>query len=712
MKTLTRREFLRSLGDSCLIYAFCFVPGIGKPQIYYESQPEDIEEIECRAADLEVEYRESIVFDGNGNVSLFCGRTELGQGLATVLTALVTQGLEISREQLTVILGDTDLCPDHGPTVGSAATEQVAWGIWNACLEIRKDLVRQAAKALNLHEKNLIYHQGGVRLKNNPKKIFKPQEISGSNVVFMKLDPKASTTEENGYKDIGITNVNAVAIVTGTRKYAGDLNIPGAIYADWDISPYHPGQTRLKSADLSEALSTPGIERAEVVRGRVVVAGKRYQDVVKGLSKVKTEWYIPNRPKGLRVEEEIRAGANLERIIEQKGDVESGLAASYKVISETYRTHYTSWAQIETDTALAKMEHGGNRVSVWAGSQWPHHGQRLTADLMNLPESSVHINNTPVGGCFGGKVGQPVLREAAELSRRFATPVKLVYSRKNQFQKRSTYKTACILDLTTGVGTDGRILARKIDIYQDLGEGTRETYYSPNSLIRHFKTDMPFRQGNSRGTSYVQIRFAVESHMDMVAEAVGWDPFKFRVLNVELRSFIPMISTCSAMIGYPQSGNLPDEGIGMGICNHGSRQMGAVAAHVKVDRVTGKVHVLRICAAFDIGTVINRHTATACLRGGIIMGLGYVLKEEVKLDGHGCYTEYLGDYGIPRFSDVCPIDIKFLNTQAPGAPRGCGELPVIPAVSAIANAVYNAIGIRFYKTPITPERVLNALGTA
>ena len=137
--------------------------------------------------------------------------------------------------------------------------------------------------------------------------------------------------------------------------------------------------------------------------------------------------------------------------------------------------------------------------------------------------------------------------------------------------------------------------------------------------------------------------------------------------------------------------------------------MGAAAARVKVNRTNGKIKVKRICAAFDIGTVINHRTATACIRGGIIWGLGYILKEKIELDGYGCYTEFLSDYNIPRFSDMPPIDIDFLDNQAPGAPRGCGELPLIPTIAAIANAVYHAVGVRFYSTPITPERMLEAL---
>ncbi len=709
---VTRRQFLKSLGSSCLLYAVSYVPGSGMQKIYSEPWPADNEDIECRFYALDTNYLDCFAFHEDGSVTVLAGRTELGQGFETVLTAIVTQGLAIPSDRLTIILGNTDVCPDHGPTVGSSATEQVAWGIWQACLQIRKDIIRRAAKTHKIPVKNLIYQGGVIRSKRDPEQIIKPVETGMGEIVYMTLDPQASSSDRVTleYKDLGLDNVNAASIVTGTRKYASDLKLPGTLYADWHIAPYHRKLTRLKSVDLTEAQATSGVSRVERIGSKVVAVAERYNDVVKALTRVKSVWEKPNRPKALHIEQEIRVGAVFQEIKEQTGDVNAGLASSYKTVTETYRTHYTAWAPIETYSALAKMESGGREVTIWSGSQYPHRVRELASLNLNLPESAIHFIHSPVGGAFGGKVAPPVSQEAADLSRRVGAPVKVIYSRKNQFQKRGLYKQACVFDFSTGVGTDGRLQARKLDIYQDLGEGTRDTYAAPHILIKHYRTDMPVNQANTRGTSYVQIGFAQESHMDMVAKTIGHDPFEFRRNNVVLESFVPLIDACADMIRYPRSGLGPDEGIGIGLCNHGARQMGVAAAHVKVNRKTGKVHVKEICAAYDIGTIINHRTVTTCLRGGMIWGLGWVLREEVKLDGHSVYTEYLTDYGVPRFSDTPEIKLQFLDNERPGKPRGCGELAVIPTVAAIANAVYHAIGVRFYTTPITPEKVLKALG--
>ena len=354
---VTRRQFLKSLGSTCLLYVVSYVPGSGMQKIDSEPWPADNEDIECRYYALDTNYLDCFAFHEDGSVTVVAGRTELGQGFETVLTAIVTQGLDIPSNRLTIILGNTDVCPDHGPTVGSSATEQVAWGIWKACFQLRKDIIRRAAKTHKLEVKDLIYQGGVVRSKRDPEQVIKLVKTGRGEIVYMTLDPQASSFDRVTleYKDLGLDNVNSESIVTGTLKYASDLKLPGTLYADWHIPPYHRKLTRLKSVDLSEAQATSGVRRVERIGSKVVVVAERYNDVVKALTRVKSVCEKPTRPKELRVEQEIREGAVFQEIKEQKGDVNAGLSSSYKTLTETYRTHYTAWAPIETYTALAKM---------------------------------------------------------------------------------------------------------------------------------------------------------------------------------------------------------------------------------------------------------------------------------------------------------------------------------------------------------------------
>ncbi len=710
--SMTRRQFLASMGGTGLLYAFRFAPEVSANTGPFEPIPVDDDLPQCVAEYPDIDYRDWIAFSPDGKVSVFTSRTELGQGSKTVITAFVTQGLDISQEDLTVVQGDTDLCPDDGPTYGSAATRQAGWGFWVACLKIRGDLVERAARSLGIPPQELEFKSGGVALKGKSRRLISAYELGRGEIVILNIDSKIASTGKQ-YVDLEIPNVNGEMIVTGNLKYVGDLQMPGLLYAGLLCQPYHQNLTRLRSVEMDEARELPGVEAVDVVLGRVVVIGKRYSDVLKGLAKVKAEWSTPTRPKQLQVEEEVRAGAKLVEVKEEHGDVDAALAASELIISETYKTQYACHAQIETDTALASTEDPDGRVTVWVSDQYPYLAREQIAEYLNKPESSVRVITMPVGGGFGGKIASAVNWQAAVLPSLVRAPVKLIYSRKDQFQLRSLFKAACIIDLTTGVNADGKMQARKVDIYQDAGDGTKFTYDIPNVLTRVYNIELMFGFPAMRGTSYVQTCFATESHIDMVASKLNMDPLEFRRKNVQFPIFESLIDTCAEMIGYGVNQLDVDEGIGMAIVMHGGSEFGCVAAKVAVDRVTGKIKVKQICGAFDIGTVVNRKTASVGIRGGIIMGLGYALSEEIKLNGHSPETEYLSEYRIPRFSDTPPIEITFLNIHCPdGTPRGCGEMPVVPTIGAIANAVYNAIGIRFYSTPITPERVREALGNA
>lgn len=710
--SVSRRQFLKAMGGVGLLYAFRFAPAVSPQEKNFDMLPLDIGDAECVATILDLDYREWIAFGPDGKVSVYTGRTELGQGLKTVITAVVTQGLDILQGKLTVVQGDTELCPDDGPTTGSSATKYVGWGFWLVCAKIREDLITRASRSLGIPPKDLEYSNGGVGLKGKKGRRKSAFELGSGKAVLMSIDPNTSRTNDRSYVDLGILNVNAKKIVTGKLKYVGDLSVPGVLCAGWLAQPYLPNLTRLRTVDLSAARAVPGVKMVEVVRGRVAVVAERYNEVLKALDAVKAEWSVPERPENLLLEEESRARARLYEVKEQEGNVEAGLASSDLVLSETYTTQYTTQAPMETDTALARLEDGGTRATVWVSSQHPFMARTIISRYTHIPDSNIHVIGMPVGGGFGGKTSNPVTGEAALLARITRMPVKLIYSRKDQFQLRGRYKAACVIDLTTGVSANGRMIARKIDIIHDMGFGTTNTYTIPHVSTKLYHADWPFGRAVSRGTSFVQTCFAVESHVDMVAAALSIDPLEFRRNNVRFQAFVHLLDACAEMIGYYNYQPGPNSGVGMAIVNHGGSQLGAVAAEVKVNPSTGKVTVKKICGAFDIGTVINRNTATVGIRGAITWGIGYALYEEIKLNGHSTKTADLMAYHIPRFSDIPPVEIAFLDNYHPGSPRGCGEMPVIPTIGAIANAVYRAIGVRFYSTPITPEKVKKALQSA
>ncbi len=654
------------------------------------------------------DYTDWLFIHKDGSVTAHTGRVDMGQGLMTVMSNIISQGLQIPPDKVELVMGDTALCPDDGPTSGSVATRIVGWGYWRACERIREHLIGRAAEILGVPTEKLEYRDGAVVGPADAPRRLEIGELADGGLHLATIDPKEPYSSRTPYFDRGTPNVKGEAIVTGTLTYTADL-FPGEVaYASWLLAPYHSYMTRLEKADLDAARRIPGVEDVQLIWDTAMVVGSSFQAVERGLGAVTPRWTIPNRPVELEVEREIREGASLRKVMEEQGNLESGFAQSSVQLSETYITQYATQVPIETETAIAEVD--GDQATIWASMQAPFRARKRVAKLLGVPEDNVRIQSMPVGGGFGVKVGTEAPQIAAGIARASGRRVKVVFSRAHQFIGDARFKEAVVADLRSGVAPDGTLLARTIDLYQDEGYGTEKTYAIPNVRARLFRARMPARHGVMRGTSFVQTCFAIESHTDMVAEAVGLDPVTFRKINLATQEFAPLLDACAEIIGYQERKPPENNGIGFAICHHGGRQLGAVAAEVSVDRRTGVVTVVRLVGAFDIGVVINRNTLRANTEGAMLWGLGYALFEEVHMNGHMTFTRSLSDYRVPRFSDVPPIDTDYFDNVTKGQmPRGCGELPVVPTIGAIANAVYDAVGLRFYTLPMTPERVLEGL---
>lgn len=704
---LTRRSFLELLGTSTA-YAFTFSCSNGDSPSP-TANPSSVDGSKLpNAIRYFVDYTDWLFIHKDGSVTAHTGRIDMGQGLETVLSNIISQGLQLPSDKVRLVMGDTELCPDDGPTNGSAATQIVGWGYWRACERIREHLITRASEALGAPATELEYRDGAVVGRKDVSRRVEIGEFADGTLHFATIDPKVPYASKTPYTDRRTPNVNAVPIVTGTQIYAGDLFCGEVPYASWLLPEFHTQLTGLESADLEGAARVPGVEHVQRLWKTAMVVGRSFTSVERGLQAMRPRWKVPDRAQTLNVEAELRAGAELERVVEENGVPEDRLAACELVLSETYLTQYASQVPIETETAVAEFEDG--RVTAWTCTQAPFKSRQRVAKRLKIPEEDVHIIAMPVGGGFGVKVGTQAPQIAAEMARESGKRVKVVYSRPHQFFAEARYKESVLVDITSGMTADGKIVARTVDLYQDEGFGTRETYEIGSVRTRLFHTEMPARHGTMRGTSYVQTCFAVESHTDMLAELVGIDPVEFRRKNMYFDAFGPLLDTAAELVGYGAQVLPRDHGIGFAMINHGGRQLGVVSAEVAVNRRTGEIEVVQLNGAFDIGLVININTLTANSKGAMLWGLGFALFEEVELDGHRATINGMSGYRIPRFSDVPPIRIAFHdNVGQARQPRGCGEMPVVPTIGAIANAVHDAVGLRFHTLPMTPKRVLEGL---
>lgn len=706
--TLTRRRFLSGLGGTGLVFVFdlsCAPETPPAPRLLAGDSGDEATLIDA-ALNSKVDYRGWLAISRHGTVTAHTGRMELGQGLRTILYNVICQALELPEEKVRLIMGDTALCPDDGPTTGSNATRGVAWRYWLACHAARNHLLEEAARALDVSREELAYSAGEIYARQRPSRRLGIGRLGDGFRELTASDLEAAAGELPPYVDRRTPSVEAEAIVTGTKQFAGDIKTGDCLYGAFLVPEYHSRRTRLLEIDLEPARRTPGLVRLERFAGSVAAIGRTYTAVQKALAEVEPEWERPPYPPQFDNEAEIRSRSELVGIIRERGDVERALAESDHVISESYITQYATPAPIETHTAVADVS--AREATAWSGTQSPFLARQRLAQALRMPVEKVRVIGMPPGGGFGEKAGHGVADRAALLSSLAGEPVKYVFSRKEHFQASCRYKHSVVLDITSGVSADGKLQARTVDFHQGHGKGTRKLYAIPAERSRLFRAHIGIGNAVMRGTSFTQTIFALESHTDMLARRVGVDPVEFRRRNVLNPPFVPLLDRCAEILGYGND-RLPDGGgHGFGICYHGVHQYGVVGAEVAVDRRTGAIEVRRLCGAFDIGQVMNHNTASMGVKGAMIWGLGYALFEEARFDAHRSHTASFADYQVPRFADVPEIELAFLDNHRPGVPRGCGEVPVPPTIAAICNAVYDAIGVRFHTLPMTPARVLAA----
>jgi isoquinoline 1-oxidoreductase len=394
------------------------------------------------------------------------------------------------------------------------------------------------------------------------------------------------------------------------------------------------------------------------------------------------------------------------------GDLAEGAKASAAIVEETYLNSYVAHAPMETHSATAVVENG--KITVWAGTQAPFSVRQQVAQAVGFPPQNVRIIASYVGGGFGGKSAAGQAVEAARLAKATGKPVQVVWNRAEEFFY-DTFRPAAVVKIRAGVSSAGKIALWD---YSVCGAGEREakTYYD----VPHQRTLSaggwqggnppgmhPFAIGPWRAPSVNTNTFARESHMDALAAKAGIDPLEFRLNHLSDARMRRVLEAVAKQFAW-KAGKAPS-GRGAGIaCGIYSNAYAATMADVVVDKKTGHVQVTRVVSAMDVGLAVNPEGLRQQMEGCIAMGLGYSLTEEVHFKDGEVLDRNFDSYQIPRFSWMPKMETILIDN--PGSPAlGAGEPPIITMGAVIANAIFDAAGVRLRQLPMTPARVLEAL---
>jgi isoquinoline 1-oxidoreductase len=304
------------------------------------------------------------------------------------------------------------------------------------------------------------------------------------------------------------------------------------------------------------------------------------------------------------------------------------------------------------------------------------------------------------GSGYGGKHSGEAAVEAARLAKSAGKPVKLVWTREEEFTW-AYFRPGGVIDVTGGVQKDGTLVAWDFHNYNSGGSSIRTPYVVPNQRTAFHQPRSPLRQGSYRALAATANTFARESHMDDLAHAVRMDPLEFRLKNLQEARIRAVLEAAARQFGWGKSKPVPEHGFGLAAGTEKGSYV-ATCAEVALDRANGQVQIVRLVTAFECGTILNPEHLKNQIEGSVIMGLGGALFEAIQFADGKILNPRFSRYRVPRFSDVPVLETVLLDRKdLPSA--GAGETPIIAVAPAIGNAIFQATGVRLRSLPMIPN---------
>ncbi len=698
--SLRRRDFIKLLGGGIIVL--------------FNADLSDLLAQEARTRGYPTDFNAYLRIAADGRVTVYSGKIEMGQGVVTSLAQMAADELAVSLDTIDMVMGDTALCPFDMGTFGSMSTRFFGPALRAAAAEAKAVLITLASEQLETPPEALRAEDGVVFVASDRTRRVTFGQLAKGQKIVRKLDGKVVTKSVSEFRVMGRPEkrLDARAKVTGKAQFAGDIRLPGMLYARILRPPAH-GAT-LKSVDTSAAARVPGVV---VVNedGMVAVLAPDPEAAEKVFALVKADFDVPKPAfDDKTVFAHLLSVVGLGEEREKKGDLTAGEKSSAALFEGQYLNGYGAHAAIETHTALARLEDG--TMTVWSSTQTPFPSQQAIAQAIGFAKENVRVITPFVGGGFGGKSAGLQAIEAAKLAKRTGKPVQVCFSRAEEFFF-DTFRPAAVVRIRSGIDGASKICLWDYQVYAAGPRSAEQFYDVPNSLIRTYGRwggDTPkmhlFATGPWRAPGANLNVFARESQSDMMAAKAGVDPLEFRLNNTSDKRMRRVLEVAAAQFGWKKAVAPSKRGVGVA-CGIDAGSYVALMAEVRVDVATGKVKVGRILCVQDMGVVINPDGAKMQMEGCVMMGLGYTLSEEVRFDGGRILTRNFDTYELPRFSGMPEIETVLVKNDEL-TPQGGGEPAIVPVGAVVANAIFDATGARLFEMPMTAERVKEALAAA
>lgn len=687
----------------------------------------------------------------NGTITAFNGHVDLGTGIRTALGQIVAEELDVSFARVVVVLGDTSKVPNQGATIASETIQITAVPLRKAAAQARHFFIARAAERLGVSAADLSIEDGLIRGHDNRSVSY--GELIGEEVIRLELADDVEVKTADSYKIVGqsIPRVDLLAKATGALVYVHDVRVPGMLHGRVVRPPYagvDAGSfvgTSLIAVDESSVRDVPGLVAVVQIGDFVGVVAEREENAIKAASQLKVTWKpTPTLPDLEDIENALRANPSKPRTLLDKGNVDDAIARADKPIKRTYVWPYQMHASIGPSCSVADVQDG--TVRVWSGTQNPHILRSDLALLLSVPESQIDVIRMEAAGCYGRNCADDVSADAVLLSRAVGKPVRVQLTREQEHEWEPK-GTAQLIDVNGGLNADGSVAAydfatrypsngaptlallltgavAPVPAVFEMGDRTAIPPYDYD-VMRVVAHDMPpiVRASWFRGVSALPNTFAHESYIDELATEAGVDPIEYRLRYLKDPRAIDLVKAVTKRAEWaprpvwrePEADGDVVRGRGFAYALYVHSKFpgygaawSAWIADVAVDKSTGDVSVTRVVAGQDSGLMINPEGVRHQIHGNVIQSASRALMEEVSFDRTAVASREWGAYPIIKFPDIPKIDVLMLPRQDQ-PPLGVGESASVPSAAAIANAIFDATGVRFRELPLTPERILAGL---
>jgi len=683
-----------------------------------------------------------IRINSDKTVTLLIGKVELGQGILTAVAQICADELDIDLKQLKVVSGDTALVPNEGVTAGSFSMPNCGPAVRQASAEARKIMLDLAAEKLKAPADKLTVKDGVVSAQGAGSVSYWDLAVGKAleREAMGNVKPKAIADYRYVGKDV--PRLDIPAKMTGEEIFVHELRPKGMLYGQITRPPTY--KAKLASLDSSSVEKMPGV--LKVVRngsflGVIAEREEQANAAAQALFNA-AKWDVEKGLPGNDGMEDWLTKTKPARMIDTKKQPRVGGDPAVKTLEATYYRPYHMHASIGTSAAIATMGADGV-MTIQTHSQSVFETSAAIAKMLGLEPSKVRCQHVQGSGCYGHNMADDAAADAALLAAAMpGKPIRLQYTREGE-HRWEPYGSAMVIKTRAGLDKDGNVLDWDLTLFST-PHGTRpggeagnllsarylekpfamptpQNNGGPNfaadrnaialydfpghNVLTNFITDMPLRVSSTRGLGAYANVFAIESFIDELAVAAGVDPVQYRLRFMKDERGRDVIARAADLFGWSKWQKKDGRGRGIGFAKYKNiAGYCAVALEVEVNKRNGRIRVLRAAAAADSGHIVSPDGVRNQIEGGLIQSLSWTLKEEVKFDDTSVTSQDWASYPILTFNEVPAIEVALIDR--PGTPfLGTGEASQGPTGGALANAVFDATGVRFRRLPLTPDRV-------